>query len=226
MRKIGTIGLSLAILAGGAVWAQQEKGKPQEKAQKGLVDLRELFQRLDANSDTVIERDEVPASARDRFDDLLKRGDANKNGKLEAEEMRDLAQKLRALAGAGVAAPERFRQADKDGDGKLSRAEFPGQPALFDRLDADKDGFLTREEATRFAALGGPMPKAPVGKAARRLLQMDKDGDGKISRAEFTGPEGVFDRLDSNKDGFLTRDELPRGPAGKAQFKKKDNDEP
>jgi CubicO group peptidase (beta-lactamase class C family) len=37
-----------------------------------------------------------------------------------------------------------FKQRDKNGDGKLDRTELPA--ALFDRLDADKDGFVTEEE--------------------------------------------------------------------------------
>jgi Ca2+-binding EF-hand superfamily protein len=38
-----------------------------------------------------------------------------------------------------------FKQRDIDNDGKLSRDEVPG--TLFDRLDANKDGFVTEEEA-------------------------------------------------------------------------------
>ena len=45
---------------------------------------------------------------------------------------------------------ERFKAADADGDGALSRAEAEkGMPRLskhFDAIDADKDGRLTREE--------------------------------------------------------------------------------
>ena len=45
---------------------------------------------------------------------------------------------------------ERFKQADTDGDGALSRAEAEkGMPRLsrhFDAIDADKDGRVTREE--------------------------------------------------------------------------------
>ena len=38
-----------------------------------------------------------------------------------------------------------FKQRDIDNDGKLSRDEIPA--ALFDRLDVNKDGFVTEEEA-------------------------------------------------------------------------------
>ena len=37
-----------------------------------------------------------------------------------------------------------LKQRDKNGDGKLGRDELP--PAVFDRLDADKDGFVTEDE--------------------------------------------------------------------------------
>jgi len=48
-------------------------------------------------------------------------------------------------AAAGGGAGGVFRQRDANGDGKLDRTELPG--ALFDRLDTDKDGFVTEEEA-------------------------------------------------------------------------------
>jgi hypothetical protein len=45
---------------------------------------------------------------------------------------------------------ERFKKADTDGDGTLSRAEAEkGMPRLsrhFDAIDADKDGHVTRDE--------------------------------------------------------------------------------
>ena len=44
---------------------------------------------------------------------------------------------------------ERMKAADKDGDGKISRAEAVAMPRLakhFDEIDTNKDGFLSKEE--------------------------------------------------------------------------------
>jgi hypothetical protein len=56
-----------------------------------------------------------------------------------------------AGTGPGVDVDRRFRQMDRNGDGKLSGDEV-GRPALFRRLDQDADGVVTMEEAKK--ALG------------------------------------------------------------------------
>ncbi|MEO6807612.1 MAG: EF-hand domain-containing protein [Isosphaeraceae bacterium] len=234
MRMISTVGLGLAILAGNGVARAQQ------------LNIRETFQNLDANNDMVIDRDEVPEEGRAAFDRLLAKGDANKNGKLEADEFRTLALKLRALAQGGLGlAGQRFQAMDTDGDGKVSKAEFKGPELLFKRLDADKDGFITTAEALNAfkpqekpaapePAASEPKPRAepkpandsPKAKRAallERLKAMDKDGDGTISKDEFKGREALFDRLDTDKDGTLSKDEIrkPQNAAGK-KAKKKD----
>lgn len=47
----------------------------------------------------------------------------------------------------------------------------------------------------------------------RAIKRFDKDGDGKISKKEFTGNPRHFDHLDKNKDGFVTKEEFkpPKG---------------
>lgn len=48
---------------------------------------------------------------------------------------------------------ERIKAADKDGDGKISRAEAVALPYIakhFDEIDTNKDGFLTKEEMKAF----------------------------------------------------------------------------
>jgi Ca2+-binding EF-hand superfamily protein len=208
----------------------------------GVANFREAFLRLDANGDTMLEENEVPEEGREAFQRLLKRGDANKDGKLDGEELRALTAKLRALGNpAGIA--QRLRSMDKDGDGRISRAEFSGPAQTFTRLDADKDEFLSREEFARLpdrptadpappkpetGQPEKPEPQTPASEASpatdqprpaqaiRRLLSMDADGDGRVSRDEFKGRPTAFGRLDANKDGFLDRDDRPADKAGGA----------
>lgn len=40
-----------------------------------------------------------------------------------------------------------------------------------------------------------------------RMSRMDEDGDGKVSRDEFRGPDRMFDRFDTDSDGFVTETE-------------------
>lgn len=65
------------------------------------------------------------------------------------------------------------------------------------------------------AAFAQTPPEQPKGDRAHkmheRLKAADKDGDGKISRAEAVALPRIanhFDEIDTNKDGFITREEL------------------
>ena len=64
-------------------------------------------------------------------------------------------------------------------------------------------------------------PNAPAPGEQRRgpaweavLARDDKNKDGKVSREEFSGPKQLFDRIDANHDGFLTREEHEAFVAG------------
>ena len=52
---------------------------------------------------------------------------------------------LHAAVASAQTTADRFTHFDSDGDGKLTRAEFPAA-GIFDAADADTDGVLTREE--------------------------------------------------------------------------------
>jgi len=44
------------------------------------------------------------------------------------------------------------------------------------------------------------------------VRRLDRDGDGRVSRTEFNGPQDGFDLHDRNHDGYLTEEEAPKGP--------------
>ncbi|MDP6044176.1 MAG: DUF1566 domain-containing protein [Phycisphaerae bacterium] len=48
--------------------------------------------------------------------------------------------------------------------------------------------------------------------AGRFIKRLDKNGDGKISKREFDGPDRHFDHMDKNSDGYLQGSEIPTGP--------------
>ena len=90
------------------------------------------------------------------FERLLKQGDTNHNGKLEADEFRTVMVELKEFSDhAKKKAAERFQAMDKDRDGKVSREEFTGAKPRFDQLDRNRDGYLTQQEF-----LGGAQAKA------------------------------------------------------------------
>lgn len=196
------LGLALPALA-----TAQTPANPQNR-----TGFFEKLVQLDANGNQAIEAEEVPESARASFGRILEQADANKNGKLEIEELRGVGEKLRGMANPGEA-EERFRAMDADNDGKVSAAEYKGPEGSFGRIDADGDGFIDKSEATRAfrGGAGDPM--------RRRLAAMDVNGDGKVAHDEFQGPQPLFDRLDTNKDGAISPDDRP-SPADRPALRK------
>lgn len=99
----------------------------------------------------------------------------------------------------------RFRQFDKDGDGRVSMAELEGAPKL-KRLDLDGDGHVTLSEAREglkrvaSAASDGGQPLDVVFKG------LDKNGDARLTREELANEEW-FTRLDADKDGAVLMEE-------------------
>lgn len=141
------------------------------------------------------------------------------------------------LAAAGVAAaqsagdaPEArrmrgdlFAERDSNKDGKISLAEWQQadqarQKQLFERLDADRDGSLTQEEVRKQREQRRQQMQERRGQrheGMKKLQELDSDGDQALSRAEIGDqlPKLAenFDRLDADRDGKLTREEMRAG---------------
>lgn len=88
---------------------------------------------------------------------------------------------------------------DRDHDGKLARAEFPGSNADFSRLDRDRDGSISPAD---FEFPGHALTPTP---GMMLFAMADRDGNGRVSSAEF---EAIFQRLDADGQGFLSQDDL------------------
>ena len=106
---------------------------------------------------------------------------------------------------------------DRDGDRKVSRDEFPGPDEHFTRVDLDGDGFINQDEARQ-----NPRPQGQGRRVPGRFYEDDADGNGVVSRTEFSGPADHFDRLDRNSDGAIQQSEARQGPPDMTQQGRED----
>ena len=119
--------------------------------------------------------------------EVMKKFDANKDGKLSEEERKNLRNEMSGLR-AGVP-PLLAKKFDKDGDGKLSeveRSEFRKDlaskgrrlpPHLMQRFDTNGDGELSDEERSGAR-------QAWEDRKQEMLKKFDADGDGKLNVEE------------------------------------------
>jgi Ca2+-binding EF-hand superfamily protein len=186
----------------------------------------DLFSKLDTNKDGVVSADEVPEQQKALFERLLRNADKDSDKKLNKDEFQ-----------AGL-------KPDEGAKAPLGGGGLPGRPgggfpfggigsaqleAQFDRMDANKDGKLTKDE----------LPEGGREFLGRMLERVGGDG---ITKEQFTrsmnmmgqavgrpgqppgapgmppGPEGmlrpIMALIDGNLDGELSKEEIEG--AGKA----------
>ena len=132
-----------------------------------------------------------PAAAQNNMPDadvMYRQLDTNQDGKLT---MSDAGQSNRRML------EQIFEMASKPTSGTVTRAEFQ---RVFERHRAGRGGETPRERQ--------PLPSPEERELPPLLRQLDGDHDERISRAELNRLNQLFDRLDTNRDGFLDREEM------------------
>jgi Ca2+-binding EF-hand superfamily protein len=237
-----------------------EKRKGEGKGQARL-DPERIFGRLDRNSDGFISADELPEQLPPAIATMIKNADADKDGKISKEELGAAVKKIgegggkvkakRPGKGPGKGEPP----AEGKGAPPAGDAKKPGEPekgpppkgkgekgikgdkgaargeAIFARLDTDKDGKISKDEA-----------KGPL---ADRFAEIDADKDGFLTKQEIArgmagalgkgGPGGpgagrgqgksaldIFNSQDADGDGRVSKAEAKGALAD--QFDKLDAD--
>jgi EF hand len=178
--------LTLTLMTTAVATAMNAYAGPQDHG-----NMRERMKAADTNGDGQISRAEAQALPQlaKNFDAI----DTNKDGQVSPAEMRAMRDKM------GKPRP------DTDGDKRISREEAAKYPHLakdFDKLDTNKDGYLS----------GAEMQAAKGKHAGKRFDDIDTDKDGYLSRAEVESRAPMmkdrFDALDTNRDGKLSKEEL------------------
>lgn len=177
--------VGLASLAG--VVATADRAEAQSEADT-------LFRRLDVNGDGFVTLVDLEILAERRVAHIDQNGDGRiTRGELRTYEKRWAHMRASALLvemdknrdGAIVVVETvgfsgfDFRQADKDGDGRVTKTELATYfelladrraTQIFVRFDTDKDGVISRAE------------RSAMNRA--RFKQLDADGDGRVTKAE------------------------------------------
>jgi hypothetical protein len=108
---------------------------------------------------------------------------------------------VRCVRGGAEAAEEgKVKSEPSDPD------KYPAKVTISDNLPGDSATAMRSDRSSRKQTGGGS--SAPAGFVTR----LDKDGDSRVSRSEFDGPPDRFDEHDANHDGYLTDEEMPKGP--------------
>lgn len=169
----------------------------------------------------------------DQLKKLFEKIDGHGAGKVSVKDLEDFSHTMRHKR-ANQYPDESFADLDADGDGKVTfdeasrhmgmmddsempeadrESEQARMKAMFEASDKNSDGTLDKNEAVFFVHHDAdPAVEEAVARAELKLK--DNNGDGQLDKVEATevmGEESVethFDKLDMDKDGFLSAKEF------------------
>jgi len=207
--------------------ADPASATPDKKPEKAP---RPTFQQLDADADGKLSPAEIAAKIPSFNEDRFKTRDKDGDGFLSPQEMagsqRDKIAKPMSDAAQGQEKTrkpaELFFRADADKSGSVSLEEVNAlEPNFtkerFDKLDKDKDGLLTAKEFPQQRPDQNFTSKPA--EQSGLFMRVDENKDGKITFDELAlkAPKYTreqFDRMDANKDGAISRQEMVAYGAG------------
>ena len=179
---LSTFLIAVPVLFVGVIVAQSPELGRSPEPDRSSAPTRDMFMRaMPVLAALDANKDGVISKAEiDNATGALRSLDANKDGELTEEEMRPDFAGMRGRSG---------RPSELSGRGGFGRPP-----------EGNRGGFGSGVER---GSAGGDNPMID------RLMQMDENGDGKLSSNEVSERlSPLFDRADQNKDGFATRDEL------------------
>ncbi len=186
-----------AILPAAADAQAQGRGRG-----RGAVAIR--FAEMDRNNDRVITRVEWTGSDRS-----FAVHDWNADGILSGEEVRVGGQRPRTTEPTFDSQDREyqfddwtargFTSVDHNRDGRITRDEWHFDLEGFRRADHNGDGIISRAEF---------LTEDVDDDREDRFVDLDMNGDNRVSRSEWHGTAARFTTLDTNRDGFITRVEM------------------
>ena len=152
MNARGFLASTCGLLGFAALYVGARAQDPVGPPAPSPLPVTPIFRALDVDKDGELSSQEIDGASA-----ALRTLDADKDGKLSRDEaLGNFGRRPPADPAATVAWLLRH---DKDKDGRLSIAELPDRmKALMDRADADKDGFLDKDELAEYAR----RPRTPV----------------------------------------------------------------
>jgi Ca2+-binding EF-hand superfamily protein len=169
------------------------------RPQPGPGQSQMRFAGMDRNGDGVIARSEWRGN-----EQAFLVHDWNRDGVLSGAEVQPGARRPQGdpqddyPIGQDNTLTQRFRDLDRNRDGRISRTEWLDDVEAFRRADTDRNNLLTLDE----------FGNADFDDARMRFEMLDVNRNGRVERSEWRSSADAFTWLDRNRDGVLSRVEV------------------